>query len=253
MVTSTTTTLSAITAEGRVLQVRAAELADGSGRSRGSGAAQIFGTNRGEEIRTVAADGDESLVLVTEAGTVKRLTTKEVQSTTNTKQVITLKAGDRVAAAFCAPDGVDVILATSDGQVLRTPIGGISIQGRGAAGVAGMKLRRGAKVIGAGAVLGDDLLITVTNGKSAKATPVSEFETRKRGGVGVRVTKLPGATTITLAQVATPLELLAVMADDENPGKTDPNPVALTLEASKRDLASTATERQILTIGPSRW
>jgi len=253
VLTRTTATVSAVTSEGRVLQSLAAELADGLGRGRGASAAQTFGTNRGETIHTVVADGSERLVLVTEAGTVKRLTPDEIRGTKSSKSIIKLKTGDRVAAAFCAPDGVDVVLVASDGQVLRTPVDGISVQGRGAGGVSGIRLRGDTTVVGAGPVLGDDLLVTVTTDGAAKATPLAEFEGRGRGGVGIRAAKLADGVALTLAQVGTAADLLAVMASDDDPKKPDPLPVPLLLEPTKRDLVSTTTERQILALGPARW
>jgi phosphoglycolate phosphatase-like HAD superfamily hydrolase len=108
-------------------------------------------------------------------------------------------------------------------------------------------------VVGAGAVLGDELLITVTTGGAAKATPLTEFEGRGRGGVGIRATKLTDGSTLVLAQIGTAADLLAVMASDDDPKKPDPSPVPLLLEPTKRDLMSTTTERQILALGPARW
>jgi DNA gyrase subunit A len=253
VLTQTTATISAVTSEGRVLQSLAAELADGTGRGRGASADQVFGTNRGEVILTTVADGTEHLVLVTAAGTVKRLTPNEVQTTKTGKSIIKLKSGDRVAAAFCVPEGVDVVISASDGQVLRTPVAGISVQGRGASGVTGMKLRNGATVVAAGPALGDDLLVTVTNDGAAKATPLAEFESRGRGGIGIRATKIPDGISVTVAQVGTVAGLLAVMTSDADPAKADPKPVPLVLESTKRDLVATTTERQILALGPARW
>ena len=85
----------------------------------------------------------EHLVLVTETGVVKRLETEEVQKTQNAKTVIKLKSGDRVVSAFCSPGKTDLGISTSDGQFLRIPVSTVSIQGRGAAGIAGMKLKNG--------------------------------------------------------------------------------------------------------------
>jgi len=251
--TRTTATVTAVTSEGRALQVLAAELADGEGRARGAGAAQAFGTNRGEVIHTVVADGDEHLVVVTAQGSAKRLTLDEVRETRGGKALLKLRAGDRVAAAFTAPDGVDVVLVASDGQVLRTAVDGISVQGRGAAGVAGMKLREGATVVAAAVVIGDDVLVTVTDDACVKATPLSELDAKGRGGVGVRVSRLADGASVTLAHVGPAIGLLSIMASDADPKKPDPSPVPLMLEATKRDLVSTASERQILAIGPARW
>ncbi|MDP6077757.1 MAG: DNA gyrase C-terminal beta-propeller domain-containing protein, partial [Acidimicrobiales bacterium] len=138
-------------------------------------------------------------------------------------------------------------------QVLRTPTNGVSIQGRGAAGVAGMKLRADVTVVGAAATIGDEALITVTSNSCAKATPLAELEPKGRGGVGVRVTKLTDDASVTLMEVGEPLGILAIMASDEDSTKTDPNPVPLILEPSRRDLVSTLSERQVLALGPARW
>ena len=253
LLTRTTATVTAVTSDGRALQVAAAELADGAGRARGAGAAQAFGTNRGEVIHTVVAEGDEHLVVVTANGVAKRLTQDEVRATRSGKPLLKLRPGDRVVAAFTAHDGVDLVIVSSDGQALRTPVDAVSVQGRGAAGVAGMKLRSGVVVVGAAPVLGDDTLITVTDTGGVKATPLSELEARGRGGIGVRVSKLADGSALSLTHIGQPMGLLAIMGTDEDPRRPDPNPVPLILEPTRRDLVSTASERQILAIGPARW
>ena len=253
LLTRTTATLTAVTSDGRALQVAAAELADGAGRARGAGAAQAFGTNRGEVIHTVVAEGDEHLVVVTANGVAKRLTQDEVRATRSGKPLLKLRPGDRVVAAFTAHDGVDLVIVSSDGQALRTPVDAVSVQGRGAAGVAGMKLRSGVVVVGAAPVLGDDTLITVTDTGGVKATPLSELEARGRGGIGVRVSKLADGSALSLTHIGQPMGLLAIMGTDEDPRRPDPNPVPLILEPTRRDLVSTASERQILAIGAARW
>ena len=253
LLTRTTATVTAVTSDGRALQVAAIELADGAGRARGAGAAQAFGTNRGEVIHTVVAEGDEHLVVVTANGVAKRLTQDEVRATRSGKPLLKLRPGDRVVAAFTAHDGVDLVIVASDGQALRTPVDAVSVQGRGAAGVAGMKLRSGVVVVGAAPVLGDDTLITVTDTGGVKATPLSELEARGRGGIGVRVSKLADGSALSLTHIGQPMGLLAIMGTDEDPRRPDPNPVPLILEPTRRDLVSTASERQILAIGPARW
>ena len=93
----------------------------------------------------------------------------------------------------------------------------------------------------------------MTTDGAAKATPLAEFEGRGRGGVGIRAAKLADGVALSLAQVGTAADLLAVMASDDDPKKPDPLPVPLLLEPTKRDLVSAATERQILALGPARW
>lgn len=203
--------------------------------------------------------GDENLVLVTAMGVVKQVTAEEVLGTKSGKAVIALKGNDRVVAAFRAPAGVDIMVVASDGQCLRTPLESVSIQGRGAGGVAGLKLKGDAVVVGAGPLIGDGIVLTITSESGAKATPFEEFESKGRGGQGVRIARLGSGETITLAwfgalgSIGGAGDLLAQMADDEDPKKLDPNPVPFELEATKRDLVPTKTERQVMVLGPSRW
>ena len=166
--------------------------------------------------------------------------------------------GERLGP-LSAPAGVDVILVASDGQTLRMPVDSISTQGRGAGGVTGMKLKGDATVVGAGPVIGDGVVLTITSASAAKATPYEEFEVKGRGGQGVRVAKLGSGERVTLAWLGTlgsiggAGDLLAQMADDDDPKKLDPNPVPFSIEPSKRDLVPISTERQVMVLGPSRW
>ena len=239
--------------------LRAGEVADAGGRTRGNAAAQQLGLNKGEDVLCLVSGGEENLVLVTAGGVIKQLTAEEVLATKPGKPVIGLKGDDRVVSAFRAPAGIDTIIVASDGQVLRMPVDSVSVQGRGAGGVAGMKLKGDAAVVGAGPVIGDGAVLVVTSDAAAKATPYEEFESKGRGGQGVRVARLGVGETITLAwfgalgSIGGAGDLLAQMADDDDPKKLDPNPVPFEIEASNRDLVPTKTERQVMVLGPSRW
>jgi DNA gyrase subunit A len=243
-----------VTSEGRAIVINAHELGEVEGRSRGSTASQVFGIARGETLLTVVAEGNhEHLVVVTADGTAKRIAPDELIETKSGKTIITLKDNDKVAAAFTCPEGADIAIVTSDAQVLRTPVSGISVQGRGAGGVAGVKLRPGAIVLAAAPVVPDSLIVSVTDTGTAKATPFDEIESKGRGGQGVRVTRFGNESALVLAWVGSAAGLMAVMSTDDDPTKTDPNPVPFELEPTRRDLVSTATERRILAVGPARW
>ena len=243
----------AITTEGRAMAVRAADIAEVGGRSRGTPGDKLFGTNRGEELLTVVTPGEENVVLVTASGVAKRIAPAELAETKSGKTVINLKGNDKLAAAFTCPDGIDVVIVASDAQTLRTSVDGISVQGRGAGGVAGMKIREGAAVVGAGAALGDGAVVTVSDIGTAKITPFEELEAKGRGGTGVRITRFTKEKRLAMATVVGPDALMAVMATDDDDKKADPTPVDLTLEPTKRDLVSSKTERRILAVGVGRW
>jgi DNA gyrase subunit A len=253
VVTTTHSTVWAVSTEGRALTASALDLADAAGRTRGAPAAQVFGTNKGEDVLTLVVPGTDPVVLVTAQGVTKRITPAELADTKGGRPVIALKPGDRVVAAFVAPDEVDVVLVASDAQCLRTPAAGISLQGRGAGGVAGMAVRGGATVVAAGPALPDTAVVTVTDKGLAKATPADDVPTKGRGGSGVRLTKLPAGQRVALAHVGTLTSVAVLMGADDNPAQTDPNPVPLRLDVTRRDLVSVATERPVHVIGTARW
>ena len=243
----------AVTSEGRALKALAVEFGEVAGRGRGAPAAQVFGTNRGEDILTIVSPETENLVVITQNGIAKRLSPDELRTTKADKPIISLKDGDKVAAAFTAPEGVDIIIVASDAQVLRTAIDGISVQGRGAAGVAGMKLKGNAKVVGAGPILGDEIILTISDASTAKVTESTEIPSKGRGTGGVRITRFAGESRIDQAVIGSLANTLAVMGSDDNPTKPDPIPVPITIPITKRDLVSTPTDRPMLSAGPARW
>ena len=253
--TTTGAEIMAVTSEGRAIAVRVQELPDAAGRARGVPASGKLGLNKGETVLALLTDGDERLVIVTANGVVKRLTLGEVMSSRLSATVISLKGIDRVVAAFRAPLGVDIAFVASDGRVLRTPVDAINDKGRGAAGVAGMRLLGDAKVVGADVLLGDGVVLTVTNAAGVKATPYGDLPAKGRGGQGVRIARLAGGETIAGAWFgpAAMTDVFALKADYDDPRKLDPNPVPLNIEASARDLVPSRTERQIMVVADARW
>ena len=255
-VASTRAPVFGITSTGKARMSHALELNEVGGRSRGTEARKAFGLDKGEELLTIVtptAESSEKLVLVTANGVVKRLTAEELAGTRPGSTVIKLKPNDSLAAAFTAPDGIDIALVASDAQVLRTAVDSISVQGRNASGVAGMKLRDDARIVGAGPILGEEDILTVTDRGTAKLTPTTEFDSKGRGGVGVRITRFTDEHALRLAYIGSTEGLLAAVGSDDDPAKPAPDPVPVQLEPTKRDLVSQKTDQPILAVGPSRW
>ena len=251
--TTTTAAVWAVTSEARAIAVKAFELGEVAGRSRGSSAAQIFGTSKGESVLALVAPGSENLVMVSANGVAKQITGDELAGTGSGKTIFKLKPGDRLAAAFTCPAGADIVAVASDAQALRMPVDAISIQGRGAGGVAGMKLKGDTTVVTAGPALGDGCVISITSADGVKATPFEELPAKGRGTGGVRLTRMKEGARVALAYIGSLEGLLATMATDDDRSKADPTPVPLSIEPTKRDLQSAPAERPILALGPARW
>ena len=249
---STFAAVLAITSEGRALRLQGADIDEVTGRSRGADVAKKFSANKGEVVLTVVSPDTESLVLVTQSGLAKRLAPDVVADLRHGKAVITLKGADKLALAFSAPDGVDIVLVTSDAQVLRTSVDNISAQGAAAAGVSGINTK-GAVVVGGGPIFGDAVIATHTDTGAAKATPADDIPSYGRGSAGVRLTKLSDGQRLTGVFVAEIESIQAVMGSDDNPKVADPNPVGFPVAPSRRDLVSVLGDRPVLGLGAARW
>ncbi len=251
--TSTASRVAAITTEGRVMHVPAADIAEAGNRIRGSEAAAVFGLGTGERVLALVTASEHPLVLVTAAGVVKRLAAAEVLRAEPGSTVITLARGDRVAAAFAAPDETDIVIASSDGRVLRTASSTVRIQRPAGSGVAGMRLVDNAGVVGAAAVYTDSVILQATSTGGVKSTRCAELPTQGRGGQGVLAAKLAPGETVEVVAAGTEAGMLALMAHDDNPRRIDPVPVPLREQPTPRYRAPTPGERRIRALAPGRW
>ena len=273
--TRTTSKVIGITNTGRVLVSPAAAIPEITGRSRGVTQSEAFTTQKGESIvglvagpapSAATATGDDLAgndeptpssdpwMIVTANGVVKRIAAKEITSTASTRTIVNLKSGDTVVAMFPAPDDAEVVLVSSNAQALRISASTVTVQGRGAGGVAGMKLSEGAAVIAAAVVGSDAIVLTHTDAMTAKVTDAAEVPLKGRGTAGVRLTKFRDERRVDFAYVGPDAAGLSVIVGTEdNPSKPDPNPESLTIAPSARDLISRPVSRRILDVGFGRW
>ena len=257
VVASTGASVAAVTTMGRAFTVRGAEIEEANNRIRGADATSIFDLDAGERILALVAEGSDRLVMVTTGGTIKRIDAEEVLSTPPGSPLIALGAGDGVVCAFTAPEESDLVLAADDGRALRMEASSVRVQRRGAAGMAGIKLREGAVPVGAGAVVGEPVLMVATSAAGAesgvKATHCSELPTQGRGAQGVLVVKLQPGESVVAAAVGAADGMLALMGQDDNPRKIDPHPVPVRVEPTARYRSPQRFERRIHVLAPGRW
>jgi len=116
-----------------------------------------------------------------------------------------------------------------------------------------MKLKGDAKVSAAGRARPDTLVLTVTDLGLAKVTEGEEFPSKGRGTGGVRSTKLGDAKSLSLAHVGSMGDITVIVGRNDEPNKSDPAPQPLSVQPTRRDLASTATHTPILGAGSARW
>ncbi|WP_245793796.1 DNA gyrase/topoisomerase IV subunit A [Buchananella hordeovulneris] len=142
------------------------------------------------------------LGLLTRSGRVKRVGA-DGPARSDRYEVITLEEGDAVVVAASAPDDSQFVAITSDAQLLRFDAARVRVQGRSAAGMAGIAVKDSAHVLGGGIVASElvSAAVVVTGAGAAgalpesgpaalKVTPLDRYPVKGRATGGVRVQRL---------------------------------------------------------------
>ena len=249
-----------VTSAGRMIKV---EVLDLPALPPGDGPPSLAGGAPISEYTTLA-DGERvvglgsltghgpGLALGTEQGVVKRVV-PDYPANREEFEVISLKDGDRVVGAVeLASDEHDLVFITSDAQLLRYAAANVRPQGRAAAGMAGIKLSEGARVIWFGTVDPDRESRVVTIAGSSTALPGTQngavkvsdyavFPRKGRATGGVRSHRFLKGEDVLLRAWAGPAPLRAV----SEAGKT----VELPAELGRRDGSGDKLPTAIAAIG----
>ena len=159
--------------------------------------------------RLEPSEGQGYLFFATELGIVKRVTLADFLSAAPLDpQVINVDTKDRLGYCFTTSGDQEVILVSSSGKSIRFDETEVRSMGLAAAGVGGMKLKKGERIVGAGVVDADGELMTITESGFAKRSALSDYSTQGRNGGGI-VTHKPTNRTgnVTSARVLTAAEL----------------------------------------------
>jgi DNA gyrase subunit A len=187
------------TNRGRVFQVKVHEIPDAGRTAKGLPIVNILAMQPDEKVATMLPIRDYSeaqyLFFTTRHGHVKRTALKLFQSVRSTGMIaIGLEESDELAWVRLTTGKDEIVLVTEKGQAIRFAETDARSMGRPAAGVIGIRLAKGDRVIASEAVRDDhDLLVVGTKGLG-KRTPMSQFNRINRGGKGVTAMKLTDRT-----------------------------------------------------------
>ncbi len=243
----------AFTDRGRLLSVRVREIPEMARGSRGASVTEMFSLSRGEKVVGLTGTPTEPVMLVTRGGVAKRVSPETVTGTRIGNPVIGLRKEDRLVAAFEASDDTEIGIIASDGQMLRTRAANVSTQGAGAGGVAGMKLKPGARVVASGPFEFGTQVVAVTDEGTAKVTEGTEIPAKGRATGGVRLLRFKGfETAVAYAWMGKDQALAAIVADASDPSRIDPTPRPLSLTPTRRDGTAVDLGFRILALGEYR-
>ena len=243
-----------VTDRGRVLRTEVRSVPEMLRGSRGAPVREMFSLARGEQPVALFGHAGAPIALVTRAGTAKRLDAGSLVSVRSGNTVITLDDGDRVVAAFDAPDGSEVALVSTTGHVLRFGADALTVRGHGAAGVTGIKLQPGSAVVAAGTVSFGALVVLVADEGAVKVTELSDIPSRGRGTAGSPTVKLAGfETQIVYGWVGLNRQVAAIVAPHDDIGSPDPVPQRPELAPTRRNGPAQRIAERILTLGEYRF
>jgi len=261
---STRGSIAVITSRGRALRLPVVELpalpaaVQAPALAGGAPLGALVDLPAGERVLGVLDLTDPPAILLvgTRQGTVKR-TALDIPGTKDSWDVIALADGDELVGACEATDSDDIVLISSDAQLLRFPASAVRVQGRGAGGMAGMRLSAGASLVFCGAVPADDPsaeVVTIAGSLSAlpgtaagsvKVSRLDEYPAKGRGTSGVRCQRLLRGEDA----------LLAAWAGTGPARASSPSglPVDLPTGFAKRDASGTALASPVGAVaGPVR-
>ena len=187
---------------GRAYRKKGYLIPEAGRHAKGTNIVNILPLQPGEKvsamIRMPKLDENAYFVMVTRGGTVKRMEMAELKNIRNVGiRAITLDEDDELISVRDTDGNQKILIATYDGMAICFCETDIRPMGRTAAGVRGIRLRKGDHCVGAARTREGGALLTVTEKGYGKRTPIEEYlrgitcegaerEAQSRGGLGLK-------------------------------------------------------------------
>ena len=174
---------------GKVYWLKVYQFPQAGRGARGKPIVNLLPLSEGERITTVLPvrdyAADKYVFMATRHGTVKK-TSLDNFSRPRASGIIAveLNAGDELVGVAITDGQRDVLLFASNGKAIRFREVDVRAMGRNAAGVRGIQLAKGERLIGL-VMVGEGDILTATEHGYGKRTPVAEYPVQGRGGQGV--------------------------------------------------------------------
>lgn len=166
-------------------------------------------------------DGQQDVLLFTDAGKVIRFNESKVRSMGRNAcgvRGVKLQEGQQVISLIIAQAEGQILTATSQGYGKRTPIDDHRLTGRGGSGVVALKAtEKTGRVVAAVQVFPQDEVMLITNKATLVRTRVEEIRSAGRHSQGVRLIRLnEGETLVGLERIEEEILNSGHQAEEEN-------------------------------------
>ena len=178
------------TNRGKVYRLKGYEIPEYGRQSKGLPIINLLQIEKDETINSILSvkkeDEAKYLMFATKHGIVKRTNLSEFDNIrTNGKICINLKESDELISVQKTSGNDAILLASSDGRMVKFVEDEVRIMGRTASGVKGISLGE-SSCIGAEKATDNDAIIIVTKKGYGKQTNVCDYRQTKRGSKGVK-------------------------------------------------------------------
>jgi DNA gyrase subunit A len=188
-VANTHDTILCFSSRGRVYWLKVYELPQGGRNARGKPMVNLLPLEAGERINAVLPvreyPEDRYIFMATASGTVKKTPLREFSRPRPSGIIaVDLREDDQLIGVGITDGQRDIMLFTSAGKAVRFNENDVRAMGRSACGVRGVRLQSDQRVISL--IIADEgEVLTVTENGFGKRTPIDQFPTKGRGGMGI--------------------------------------------------------------------
>jgi DNA gyrase subunit A len=190
---------------GKAYQIRMFEIPEGKRATKGKSIMNFLQLSSDEKVMSILPvekdkkSKDQFLMLVTKSGQSKKMSYEHFKDVRRNGLIaIKLNDKDSLLGALLIEKGDTIILASKKGQAIRFKESDIREMGRVAGGVRAMKISKGDEIIGSDVVKKenekDSYFFTMSENGLGKKTEVKEYKLQKRGGSGIKTTKITTKT-----------------------------------------------------------
>ena len=178
------------TNNGKVYRLKGYEIPEYSRNSKGIPVINLLSLEKNEKITSLLKiEKDEDykyLVFATKLGYIKRTDISEFESIRNNGKIfITLREDDELISVKKTTGDNEILMASSNGRMVRFSENSIRVMGRTASGVRGINLDN-SFLVGMEITDQSQEVLVITENGYGKKTPLNEYRVTNRGGKGVK-------------------------------------------------------------------
>ncbi|OUN12901.1 DNA gyrase subunit A [Flavonifractor sp. An91] len=183
------------TNKGRVHRKKGYQIPEAGRTAKGTNLVNVLPIEQDEKVTAMIHlrefPEDRYLVMVTRAGTVKRIQLSSIHTARKAGiRCITLEEGDELITVRETDGEQAILIVTHDGMAICFKETDVRCMGRDACGVRGISLREGDFVVGAARAKYDHQVLMITENGYGKRTEMDEYiradGPQKRGGYGLK-------------------------------------------------------------------